>query len=98
MDLNKYPTQHPQVATRTVEGSAVIVLADSGEVTVLNPVGTSVWELADGLRTVEEIIAAVEAEYDVSPEQAHQDVTAFLLTLVEAGALTMADRPAPVGD
>jgi hypothetical protein len=98
MDLNKYPTPHPQVATRTVEDAAVIVLADSGEVTVLNPVGTSVWELADGRRTVQEIIAAIEAEYEVSREQAQEDVTSFLQTLVEAGALTLADQPAAAGD
>jgi coenzyme PQQ biosynthesis protein PqqD len=78
-----------------VDGSAVIVLADAGEVTVLNPVGTSVWDLIDGARTVADIVAAIQAEYDVSAAQAEQDVAQFLNTLVEAGALTLADQPAP---
>jgi hypothetical protein len=93
MELSKYPTPHPQVATRTVDESAVIVMADSGEVTVLNAVGTRVWELADGSRSIADIIAAIEAEYQVTSEQAQQDVTTFLQSLIEASALTLADAP-----
>ena len=93
MDLNKYPAPHPQVAARTVDEAAVIVLADTGEVTVLNAVGTRIWELADGSRNIAEIIAAIEAEYEVSAEQAQQDVTVFLQRLDEAGALLLADSP-----
>lgn len=95
MDLTKIPTPHPQVAARTVDGSAVIVLADSGEVTVLNEVGTIVWELIDGRRSVQDLAAAVAAQYQISLDQAEQDVTAFLTTLIEASALTLADPPAP---
>ncbi len=93
MDWSKYPAPHPQVAARTVDEAAVIVLADSGEVTVLNAVGTRVWELADGSRSIAEIIAAIEAEYEVTAEQAQRDVTDFLQTLNEAGALLLADAP-----
>ena len=93
MDLSKIPSPHPQVAARTVDDAAVIVLADSGEVTVLNAVGTRVWELLDGSRSVAEIIDAIEAEYEVSAEQAQQDVTDFLQTLNEAGALEWTDAP-----
>jgi hypothetical protein len=89
METNDVPAPHPQVAARTVDGSAVIVLADSGEVSVLNPLGTRVWELIDGLRTVGDITTMIESEYEVSPEQAREDVAAFLKTLIEAGAITL---------
>jgi hypothetical protein len=93
MDLQKYPIPHPQVAARVVEGTAVIVLADLGEVNVLNPVGTRVWELMNGARTVQEIVNTIVAEYQVTPEQALQDVQAFLQVLIDASALTLQDSP-----
>jgi hypothetical protein len=61
MDANKYPVAHPQVAARIVDGAAVIVLDDSGTVTVLNEVGTR-WELIDGTRSVGAIAQAIESE------------------------------------
>jgi len=75
------------VATRTIDGEAIIVLADAGEVQVLNQVGTRIWELADGTRTVQQIAEAIAAEYDVSMQQAQEDTAAFLQELVAMGAL-----------
>ena len=92
MDSSKYPVPHPQVAARVVDGEAVIILADSGEVNVLNPVGTRIWELTDGARTVQQIADTIVAEYDVTPEAALQDVTEFLQTLADANMLTLQDK------
>ncbi|MBI5305272.1 MAG: PqqD family protein [Chloroflexi bacterium] len=91
MDWNKRPQPHAQVATRIVDGSAVIVLADSGEVIVLNAVGTRVWQLADGTRTLGEIVTTIQAEYTVSLEQAQTDVEAFVNKLLKANALLLND-------
>ncbi len=93
MDLNSYPSPHPQAASRVVDGSAVIVLADAGEVNVYNSVGTRIWELADGSRTVQQIIDAVIAEFDVPAELASADVKEFLQSLVDAKALVLQSRP-----
>lgn len=89
MGLLSYPVSHPQVACRIIDGSAVIVLADAGEVNVLNQVGTRIWELIDGSRSGQQIAEAIEAEFEVSPEQARQDVAEFLSTLSEAGAVVL---------
>jgi hypothetical protein len=80
---------HPQVAARIVDGAAVIVLADTGEVTLLNPVGTRVWELCDGSRTAGEIVEMITTEFEVAPEQALQDVENFLEELVQAQAVVL---------
>lgn len=85
----EYPTPHPQAISRTVEGEAVIVLPESGQVGILNEVGTKVWELADGRRSLEEIVAAVVEEFEVTPEQARQDVDAFVRELVEKEMLIL---------
>jgi len=93
MDADKYPVPHPQVAARVVDGEAVVILADSGEVNVLNPVGTRIWELADGTRSVQQIADAIAEEYQVTPQNALQDVTEFLQLLIDARALTLAAAP-----
>ncbi len=68
---------HPQVAATVVDGQAVIVMADTGQVTVLNEVGTRIWELVDGSHSLNEIIQAIMAEYEVTPEAAEQDTQNF---------------------
>lgn len=82
------PQRHPQVAARTIDDQAVIILADSGNVTILNPVGTRVWDLIDGIRSVSDILTVITREYEVTPEEAQTDVYAFLTDLTERGAIS----------
>ncbi len=95
MDFTKYPVLHPQVATRTVDGEALIVLADSGQINVLNPVGTRMWELMDGMHSVQQIADAICNEFDVTQVQAKQDLEEFVQQLVEVQAIVLQDQPAP---
>jgi hypothetical protein len=84
-----YPASHPQAISRIIEGEAVIVLPESGQVGVLNEVGTRVWELTDGRRSLEEIVAAIVEEFEITPERARQDVDAFVQELVEKEMLIL---------
>ena len=84
----KYPALHPQVAMQIVDGSAVIVLADSGEVMVLNETGTRILEMIDGKHCVAEVASVIESEFNVSAQEAREDLEAFLQTLAQANALT----------
>jgi len=93
MDLHKYPVPHPQVAARIVGDSAVIVAADSGMVDVLNAVGTRIWELMDGTRSVQDIAAVIESEYEVSADEATRDVQELLHRLVDAQVVILSDNP-----
>ncbi|MBI5648863.1 MAG: PqqD family protein [Chloroflexi bacterium] len=76
-----YPAPHSQVATQIVDDEAVIVLADAGEIIVLDPVGTRVWELSDGSHTVQQIVDVIGDEFEVTRDQARADVAEFLETL-----------------
>ena len=84
----EYPALHPQVAMQVVDDLAVIVLADSGEVLVVNSLGTRIVELMDGKQSVAEIARRIAEEYDVPAEDARRDLDEFLRTLSEAGALS----------
>jgi hypothetical protein len=88
--IAEYPALHSQVAMQIVDGLTVIVLADSGEVLVLNALGTRIVDLIDGKRSVNEIARLIEEEYDVTAEIARRDLDEFLRTLSEAGALSPA--------
>jgi hypothetical protein len=82
------PRTRPGLAERIIDGEALIVNAEGGEILVLNEVGAFVWTLLDGSRDVEAIVAAVLDEFDVDPATARADVQAFLLTLQERNALS----------
>ena len=88
----KYPVLHPQVATRIIDGEAVIVLPESSQVNVLNEVGSRIWEFIDGTRSVGEITEAIVAEYEVSTEQAERDVDEFIQELVDSKMLVLDDE------
>lgn len=78
---DQYPVPHAQVAARVVEGQAVIVLADSGQVNIFNAVGTRIWELVDGAHSIQQIAHAITNEFQVAPEVALRDVEEFLRDL-----------------
>jgi hypothetical protein len=86
--LDSYPTPNPTVAGSIVEGEAVLVLPEQGQVKVLNEVGARVWSLADGTRTVRDIVAVICAEYDVEPTRAEADTLGFLAELVDRQILS----------
>ena len=89
MDLDSRPAPHPQAAARVIDGSAVIVLAESGEVMVPNLVGTRIWELCDGARSVRQIAETIAAEFVVAPEQALRDTAEFLESLLQAHVVVL---------
>ena len=72
---------------RRIEGEAVVLRQSAAEVLVLNEVGASVLELADGERCVGDWIDALAAEYEGDPTALARDVLAFAAELAEAGLL-----------
>src|SRR3972149_5200446 len=68
-------------------GAATLPL-DTKVLRGLNAVGSRVWELIDGRRSVADIVAAVVREFDVPPEAAGADVDAFVRELLARGLVT----------
>ncbi|HEX6904307.1 MAG TPA: PqqD family protein [Thermoanaerobaculia bacterium] len=75
------------VRYRHIEGEAVVVRQSSAEVLVLNEVGASVLDLADGERDVRAWIDALSEVYDTDPAVLARDVLAFAAEMEEAGLL-----------
>lgn len=81
------PAHHPRVAARVYSGEAVILSPAENMVRMLNPVGSRIWELVDGTRTVDEIAMVLTTEYEVTYPQAVQSTEEFVETLVTKGLL-----------
>lgn len=87
--LDAIPRRSPSVASRTLDGEAVLVHPERGKVTVLNGVGARLWELIDGQHTVAEIARVVASEYEVSPVKAETDALAFCQDLAGRGLVNL---------
>lgn len=89
LTLSSYPAPAEHVRGRCLEHEAVVVLPDRGEVKVLNEVGAQIWLLADGTRSVRDIVAALCAEYEVPPTVMEADTLQFLAELHQKGLITI---------
>ncbi len=78
----------PTTAWRIIEGEAVILSMETKVLRGLNPVGSRVWELIDGRRSLEEIAGLIVQEFDVEGSTAAEDVGAFVRELLERGLVT----------
>lgn len=85
--VNSIPAPNPSVVGRVVDGEAVLVLPDQGQVKVLNEVGARFWSLADGSRSIAQIAQAICTEYDVDPDQAEADALEFFTSLSDKGVV-----------
>ena len=77
-DMSRPPRRNPTAGFRIFEGQATIVLPDGSYIHVLNEIGSRVWDLMDGIRSVKEIAAVIAGEFETSPEEAERDVIEFV--------------------
>lgn len=93
MDEAACPVYHPQVAMTVTDGQAVIVLADTGQVIVLNEMGTYIWSLCSGKKTISQIVQLITQDYQVDLNTAQDDAQGFLQQMLDLGAIVLIDKP-----
>ncbi len=81
--LKSIISRSPSVVTRKTGNEYVLVpiannIADMNSVYTLNDTGAFIWEHIDGRRTVEEIVSALTAEYNIDFDAAGEDVLSFI--------------------
>ena len=85
---DQVPERSPSMAWQTIHGETVLLHIDGKKLMGLNEVGACVWDLADGTRSIEEIIHIVTAKFRIpSEETVAADVQAFVKELIALGAL-----------
>jgi hypothetical protein len=75
----------PNAVSCVVEDEVVILHMKNGTYYGLNAVGNSVWQLIQKPKTVADIESHILQNYDVTPEQCHQDLQELLEQLSSAG-------------
>jgi hypothetical protein len=79
----KIPIKSPSTASQIIDGEAVVIVPSEQMVNVLNPVGSRIWDLTDGKRSIAEIAEILTQEFDVSYETAIRDAIEFTGDLAE---------------
>ena len=81
MKSNLIPQIVPNLIWRQVEENTVVVSPQSGEMRVLNGVGSEIWQFLADNKTPDFIINHLVSRYEISPEQAQDDLQNFLTDL-----------------
>lgn len=74
---------HPDVVSQIVEGETVLVHLQTNEIYALNSTASRAWELLVGGRNTSEIHEALQAEFDVPPDQLRDELDALMTDLAE---------------
>lgn len=79
------PAANPGVVSRQLlDGEAVLVNLDTAaSLALMNPMALLIWQLVDGQRTAQDIIAAIRRECPDAPPSADDDIIE-MLDLLEA--------------
>ena len=90
----KYIAKSSAIASRLLGGEMMIMSSVDSTFFTLNPVATVVWQAADGVTPLSEIVAHhVCTEFEVDTEIAHRDVERFVEELSEHGILRVSESP-----
>lgn len=97
VETGAVPRKGAATSFRVIDGQAVVMQAEDASVHILNDVGTRVWSLLDGKRTVDAIVAAVQSElregegYEGLPSDLATDVRDFLQDCESRGMIQMVE-------
>ena len=91
-DLDKVYVTCERVVSRKIVDELILVplrnsVAQMESLYTLNDVGARIYELIDGRRTARDISSFIVEEFEVSPEQARDDVLEFLDKLLAIGGI-----------
>jgi hypothetical protein len=80
------------VVNRTIAGETILVpiknhTGNLGSIYTLNEVGGLIWQMIDGNTPLQKIVESVVATYEITVDEALQDVSTFLNNLESAGLI-----------
>lgn len=92
--MSVYVARSTTLAARLVDGEMMIMSAKDSTLFTLNPIGTIIWQSADGKTPLAEIIERkICPEFEIRPEEALKDAEEFVSDLADRGVLVVADSP-----
>ena len=91
LDFYTVLARRREVAWRTFEGEAMLVITARDEICRLNPVASFIWETLDGKMDLGEVAERLEAEFEVGGDQARRDTLEFAADLLEKNVAEKAE-------
>jgi hypothetical protein len=89
-----YIARGTKLAGRKLKNQMIIMTARDSVLSSLNEVGTAIWDAADGITPLEEIVEQkICAEYSVDRNEALRDAEEFVQDLACDGILIVSDKP-----
>jgi hypothetical protein len=89
-----YIARATSIAARVLDGEMMIMSAKDSTLFTLNPVGTIIWQSADGQTPLVEIVEQkICPEFEVEPAEAIRDAESFVSDLAGHGILRVSDQP-----
>ncbi len=93
--MSAYIARSSAVAARKLGSDMMIMSARDSALFKLNDVGCAIWEAADGVTPLEDIVRnAVCGEFDVAPEEALHDAEELVREMAAFGILLVSEEPA----
>jgi hypothetical protein len=90
----RYVVRSPAIAARALGNETMIMSLASSALFSLNEVASVIWEAADGVTLLDEIVTnKICARYDIAPEVAMKDAEKLVEGLAEHGILLLSDQP-----
>jgi len=90
--LTKFPRKAKTTASRIIDGEAVIVIPEQGQVRVLNESGSRIWQLLDGKHSIADIANKICSEFNLSQDQACEDTVNFIAKLRAKEMVVLTDE------
>ncbi|MGQ9611166.1 MAG: PqqD family protein [bacterium] len=72
---------------RIIDGETIIMSPYGDKLYALNDMGTFIWELLDGSKTIEDIVSNILKDYDIEKNIVYNDVIRFIEKLLENNIL-----------
>jgi hypothetical protein len=91
-----YIARDARLAARKVAGEMVILSADDSSLYVLNEIGTLLWEAADGVTPLDEIVDRIVCStFEIDAPTGLRDARQFLDDLSSHGIIHVSTTPFP---
>ena len=94
MKNHQYVARSTAIAARALGDETMVMSATNSTLFTLDEVASVIWEAADGVTPLEEIVVnKICAQYDIAPGTALQDAQTLVEQLAGHGILLLSDQP-----
>ncbi len=87
--LSDVVSRSQEILSYEVEERTVLMSVGSGKYYGMDEVGTRIWALIEGPRTIAGLCAALEEEFNVAPGQCEADVLGYVQHLAAQGLVVV---------